>query len=576
MNRTTGTLFTPAQRFWRLLKPDKKEISNIYIYAIFNGLISLSLPLGIQAIINLIQGGRVSTSWIVLVFFVVLGVGGTGFLQIFQKRIIENLQQKIFTRAAFEFAYRIPRIRMEALYNHYAPELTNRFFDIISVQKGLSKLLIDFSTATLHVVFGLLLLSLYHPFFILYGLVLVLLVFAIFQFTAKKGLTTSLEESKHKYQVAHWLEELARIGTTFKLAGKTELPLKRIDEHVKDYLTARESHFQVLVQQYSLMVLFKVLITTGLLAIGGILVMEQNMNIGQFVAAEIIILLVIASVEKLILSLETIYEILTSLEKIGEVMDLELEESTGIDLADQCNSGIAVQLEKVSFAYPEYHRKILNELSFNIKSNEKLLITGPNGSGKSTLLHIMAALYDLQEGNISYNGFPKGNIEVNSLRSVIGDCLCQEQLFQGSILENITMGRETATFDNVKWAVENLGLSNFIKGLPKGFNSMLDPQGKKLPRSIVQKLLLARSIVDKPKLLLLEDAFEHLDKDDRRMIIDFLTEKDKQWTMVTVSSDSYLASRCDRVAIMEEGKITKIGTYEEVQAIFNFKVIAHA
>ena len=221
----TRKKLTPLKRFWRLLKPDAKEIRNVYIYSIFNGLINLSLPIGIQAIINLIQGGQVSASWIVLIIFVVAGIALSGIMSVNQLRITENLQQKIFTRAAFEFAYRIPKIKMERLYKHYAPELMNRFFDIVSVQKGLSKIIVDFSTASIQVLFGLILLSIYHPFFIIFSLVLVILVYFIFRYTAQRGLETSLEESKHKYKIAHQLEELARTFMTFKLAGRTELPL---------------------------------------------------------------------------------------------------------------------------------------------------------------------------------------------------------------------------------------------------------------------------------------------------------------------------------------------------------------
>ena len=572
-----GATISPTQRFWRLLKPDQKEISNVYVYSIFNGLVNLSLPLGIQAIINLIQGGQVSTSWVVLVIFVVLGVAITGVLQIYQLRITESLQQKIFTRAAFEFAYRIPRIRMESLYRYYAPELMNRFFDTMSVQKGLSKILIDFSSASLQVVFGLVLLSLYHPFFILFSLILVLLILAIFRFTGKQGLNTSLTESKYKYKVAHWLEELARTHTTFKLAGRTDLPLQRTDDQVGAYLQARESHFKVLVRQYSLMVVFKVLVAIGLLAIGGVLVMKQQMNIGQFVGAEIIILLVMASVEKLILSFETIYDVLTSLEKIGQVTDLELEQTEGIDLSEECpNDGMAVVLKNVNFTYPGRQQKTLENLSLSITSGEKLLITGVNGAGKSTLLYILAGLYQVQEGALSYDGLSKTNLQLDSLRSVIGDCLLQEQLFEGTLLENITVGREAATFENVKWAVKHLKLEPFINTLPKGYNTLLDPEGKRFPRSIVQKLLLARSIADKPKLLLLEDAFEYIEERERREIIDFLTSRKNGWTMVTTSIDHYLAKNCDVVAVMENGRILKTGSYDEMKSIVSFKTNVHA
>ena len=124
----TKNILTAWQRLMGLLSLDKKDIFQIFYYAIFAGLVNLSLPLGIQAIINLIQGARVSTSWIVLVILVTMGVAFVGALQLMQIRIIENLQQKIFTRSSFEFAYRFPKIKMSELKNFYPPELANRFF----------------------------------------------------------------------------------------------------------------------------------------------------------------------------------------------------------------------------------------------------------------------------------------------------------------------------------------------------------------------------------------------------------------------------------------------------------------
>lgn len=551
-----ATTLTPVKRFWRLLNPDRKEIRNIYVYAIFNGLIYLSLPLGIQAIINLIQGGQVSTAWVVLVSVVVAGVAVTGILQIAQLRITENLQQRIFARSAFEFAYRIPRVKMESIYNHYAPELMNRFFDTLTVQKGLSKILIDFSTALLQVVFGLILLSLYHPFFIIFSLILIVMVYAIFRFTGARGLQTSLTESKYKYKVAHWLEELARTGTTFKLAGRTDLPLMRTNREVEAYLDARESHFKILAQQYSLMVLFKALVAAGLLAMGGILVMQQSMNIGQFVAAEIIILLVMSSVEKLVMCMESIYDVLTALEKIGQVTDLKLERTEGVDtICKQDSEGMEVQLKNINFTYPLGDRQVLGSVSLEVKAGEKVIITGPNGSGKSTLLQIIAGLYDPNTGVVLYNGLAKASLNLDSLRSVIGDRLAHEQLFDGSILENIAMGRPEATFANVQWAIQNLRLEQFITDLPAGYDTHIDPQGRKLPKSIMQKLLLARCIVHRPKLLLLEDALEHLDEEERSAIVNFLVDKQHNWSIVAVSSDPYFQSKADRVGEMNNGVI---------------------
>lgn len=548
----------PIQRLWRLLKPDKKEITNVYVYSAFNGLVNLSLPLGIQAIINLIQGGQISTSWVVLVVLVVLGVALAGVMRIMQLKITENLQQKIFARGAFEFAYRIPKIKLEALYNQYAPELMNRFFDIFSVQKGLSKLLIDFSSASLQVIFGLILLSLYHPLFILFSIILIILLYFIFVLTAKKGLETSLEESKYKYQLAHWLEEIARSVISFKLSGETDLPSKKADIHVMKYLKARDKHFNILVVQYSLMVVFKVLVVAGLLVLGGILVMQQVINIGQFVAAEIIILLVINSVEKLVMSLENIYDVITAIEKLGQVMDIELDKEEGIKINEEkLTKGLKVDLKNIHFSYPPHVKQTLSNIHLQIEACSSVLILGPNGSGKTTLMHLIAGLYDSQEGIVSYNDLPKGNINITSLRSVIGDCMTRGELFEGSILENITMGRKDATYENAKWAIENLGLKDFIKSQSKGYDTIVDPQGKRFPLSVVEKILLARSIADKPKLLLLEDAFEHIDGIDKNNIIDFLLDKKNPWTIIAISNDPYIATKVDKIIRMERGKITE-------------------
>ncbi len=550
------SLLTPTQRFWRLLKPDAREIRNVYIYSIFNALVYLSLPLGIQAIINLIQGGEITSSWIILVAVVVTGVIIGGLLQIFQLRIVENLQQKIFARAAFEFSYRLPRLRMEVLYKYYAPELMNRFFDIMTVQKGLAKMLIDLSTAFLYVIFGLLLLSLYHPFFILFSIILVLLTVTIFRFTLMPGLRTSLMESKHKYEVAHWLEEVARTNNTFKLAGVTDLPLQRVNGYVGQYINAREKHFRVLVQQYSLMVTFRALVTAGLLAMGGILVINQQMNIGQFVAAELLILMIMGGVEKLVLTMETVYDVLTGLEKVGQVTDLDMEKQDGVCISDTAGEkGLRVEMDRISFSYPDGKAPILNEISLKLDSGERVVLTGASGSGKSTLLYVIAGLYDVQQGSLAFNGLPKGNLDLISLRSAIGDCLEQEQLFQGTLLENITMGRSKATFARVQDIAARLGLDEFIRELPQGYDTVLDPMGKKLSNSTVKKLLLARSLADDPKLLLLENPLDSLDGRDRALVTDYLTDPSHTFTLVMVTSDPTLAARADRIVVLDEGRI---------------------
>lgn len=549
----TKTILTSWQRLIGLLKLDRKDIKQVFYYAIFAGVVNLSLPLGIQAIINLIQGAQISSSWIVLVILVTLGVAFVGLLQLMQMRIIENVQQKIFTRSSFEFAYRFPKIKMSELRHYYPPELANRFFDTLTVQKGLSKILVDFPAALLQIIFGLMLLSFYHPFFIIYGILLILLIYVVFKFSAQKGLDTSLDESKQKYKVAHWLQEVARSILSFKLSGKTSLALNKNDQLVADYLDARESHFKILVQQFIKLIGFKILVTAGLLVIGGFLVLSQEMNIGQFVAAEIIILLVISSVEKLILGLESFYDVLTSIEKLGQVVDKELESQDGGSING--NKDFEVELENLEYRVPDMMRPIVAGVSLKIIPKDRIMIHGSHGSGKTTLLKLIAGINQPTSGAIYVNNAAIQGIKINDYRAYVGQSLPEESPFEGTIKENLTFGDSGITQDEIDWALEKIKLIDFVKSQPKGIHTMLYPEGQRLPSTVSKKIVLARSILKKPKLLLLKDPLEQFEKHEAKSIMEFLTDKSNPWSLVVVSYNMDWKTNCTKVINLEEGKL---------------------
>lgn len=547
-------IITAWQRLIRMLKLDKRDVRQVFYYAIFAGLVSLTLPLGIQAIINLIQGAQVTTSWIILVILVTLGVAFQGALQLMQIRIIENIQQKIFTRSSFEFAYRFPKIKMSELRNYYPPELANRFFDTLNIQKGISKLLIDFPTALLQIIFGLLLLSLYHPFFIAYGILLLGLIYIVFKYTITRGLETSLLESKQKYKVAHWIQEVARCIVSFKLSGKTSLALEKNDYLTEGYLKARENHFKVLVLQFIQMVGFKILVTGGLLIIGGLLVLNQEMNIGQFVAAEIIILLVISSVEKLIVGLESFYDVLTALEKLGQVVDMEVEpQQQDLDLLDR--EDFLLELDNISYSVPDRQKPILDGISLQVKPKDRILIKGANGAGKSSILHLVSGLLEPTKGSIFVNGVRLKSENLNHFRSKVGQSLKLETPFEGTLLNNITFNDTTISKEDILWVLEVTGLSHIVREMDNGLDTMIFPEGKQISYTVAKKIVLARSLVKRPKLLVLRDPLDQFDSEEADRIMDYLTHPDRPWSLMVVSDDPKWVSRCGRVIHLADGKI---------------------
>lgn len=545
---------TPLKRYYNLLGLDKKDVMQLFFYAIFAGLISLSLPLGIQAIINFIQAGRISASWIVLIILVVIGVALVGILSLMQLRITENLQQKIFVRSSFDFASRFPKIKFESIYNVYPPELASRFFDTISIQKGTSKLLIDFSAALLQIVFGIILLSLYHPYFILFGLLLIILLYTIFRFSYRSGLETSLKESHFKYKVANWLQEMARNNFSFRRVLNYDFALEKNNILVKDYLSYREKHFKIIQRQFTQLIVFKMIITASLLSIGGYLVISQQMNIGQFVAAEIIILLVINSVEKIILGLETFYDVLTSVEKIGSITDMDLEEEITVE-NDYCFTNIQLETENLKFRFPETKNDVLKSISLTIAQGERIFIEGENGSGKTTLIRVLSGLLQPTSGAFFINDDTFRKINLQQYRSQIGTILNGETPFEGTIKENITFNDPTVNDEQLKWAIDAVQLGSLIKALPNGLDTKIFPEGKQLSSSNARKILLARSIIHKPKILFYENPTDNMDENVANQIIDFVLSPENKWTVIVSSKNERWKSICSRVIKLENGKI---------------------
>ena len=554
----------PFRRFFSMIKADKKDIYYIYLFAILNGVINLSLPLGIQAIINLVMGGRVSSSFILLVSVVLLGIIFTGILQILQMSITELIQQRLFARSAFEFSYRIPRIKTQKLLQYHPPELVNRFFDTLTVQKGLPKILMDVSTSLLQIFFGLLLLSFYHPFFIMFGAFLVVLVVLIFRFTGPNGLRTSLLESDYKYKVAFWLEELARNFGSFKQAGKTDLPNSRTDEYSQGYLENRKAHFKVLMQQFAGIIGFKVFITGGLLLIGGLLVINNQINVGQFVASEIVILIIINSIEKLIRTSESIYDVITALEKIGKVTDMPLDNDRGLPLDEK--GAMEVIAKGVSLQFDGDSNQRLNEVQFHLHPGEKIGLAGPHGSGKSVLLQTLAGFYPEVKGSLSYHGQPLGSLNLEELRNRIGSTLSMEELFYGTILENLTVGRPNISLEETKRVCVQLGLDDYIRSLPEGFNTKIIPGGRNLGRGITMRLLIARSILGSPELLLLGNEISSLDPSLKKKLIHFLLKEMPDTSLVMINHDPEILQLMDRVWVMGSGSIVADGPWDQVRS----------
>jgi len=553
---------TPSQRFWRLVSLDSRDILAILAYTAVAGLFSLAVPITAQVLVNNIAQGQSLQQLVVLTSLVLFFLSLSGILRLFQLVLIERLQQRIFVRVAINLGERLPRVQLGSLTGEYAPELVNRFFDVINIQKAFAKLALDGLDAVLKVFVGLLLLAFYSPYLLGFDVAVVLAGLFIIFVLGINGLRTSILESKKKYKVAAWLEELARCHISFKMSGTLDFLGERTDALSVAYLKARRAHFAVLFRQAVGNYFFYAIASAGILAVGGWLVINRKLTIGQLVASEIVVVSVLAGMDKVISQLEHVYDLLTALDKVGQVEDLPIERTKGIEVPSR-DEGATVVCRNVRFSYRP-GVEILSGVDLTIKPGEWVSVVGLSGAGKSTLMALICGLLEPSHGTVEVNGIDVRDANLDALRLIVGMVGDREEIFEGTIEENIRVGADWLTQEDLRWALEMVHLTNELAELPQGLQTPLVSGGYNLSRGQVQRLLLARTIVRRPKLLILDEAFMGIDERTKLKILDAIYDHAHPWTIIDISHDSEVVVRSSVIHVLDKGVIVETGSPEEL------------
>ncbi|RPI68861.1 MAG: ATP-binding cassette domain-containing protein [Ignavibacteriae bacterium] len=538
-----------------ILRQEKRDFWYIVVYSTMISLLGLVVPLSSQAIVNTVALGVFNSQLVILCAVVLVALVVLAVFTVLERYVIDLIQRRLFIRTASEFVRRLPMIRHDAWTSTYAPELVNRFFDVMTIQKSVGKLLMDGVNSILVLGTGLLLLGFYHPFFILYDIIFLLFIPILVFVLGRGAIPTALRVSQKKYDAAAWIEDVARNQIATKITVSEEYDLQRMDQINDQYVLAKHDHYIVIARQILGSYIFKAIATVGILGLGGILVIDQRISLGQLVAAEIVIILIIGAFEKLLAQFEVFYDLIAAVNKVSAVMEQPLEREGGLSV-DPMPNGAFLSLRNINVSVTE--RTILDGLSIEIPSGARIALVGKSGAGKSTLLHLICGLEEPTKGVIRFNHVDIREADLKSLRKQIGLVFPEDQIITASVRDNILLGRSVPA-EQFRWACRLLHLDRDVEVLPQGYATLLSPGAESIAFGLRRRILFARMIVERPNLLLLDEAFEGIEDNMKLTMLDDLFAE-KSWTIVCVSHDPEIVRRVDSVFLIEDGKITESGS----------------
>ncbi|REJ68304.1 MAG: ATP-binding cassette domain-containing protein [Planctomycetota bacterium] len=530
-----------------LMRPERSDLWVILVFSLIVGVLALATPVAVEALVNTVAFGRYLQPVVVLALFLFTFLAFAAAIRGLTTYIVEILQRRLFVRVVEDLAYRLPRVEQREFDNRHGPELVNRFLDVVTVQKAASALLIDGIAIVLQTAIGMIVLAFYHPFLLGFDAVLLLIISFIVFVLGRGAVNTATKESKAKFAVAAWLEELARHVTAFKLHSGNQFALERADQLAIDWLEARRRHFRIVMRQIIFALGLQALAGTALLGLGGWLVIQGELTLGQLVAAELIVMMIVGSFAKLGKHMESFYDLLASVDKLGLLFDLSTESHDKLFHLRE-DGAASITARGVNFKYDK--TEVLREVDLELQPGDSVALLGQSGSGKTTLIDLLCGLRTPDSGHVELDGIDLRDLRPDSLRQHLAVSRSVD-VFNGTIDENVHLNRPNVRSSDVCDALQAVGLLGEIQRLPEGLGTVLQTNGAPLTSSQSVRLMLARAIVGRPRLLLIDGTLDALSDAELGPVLENLIGDEKRpWTVLVTTGRRAVIEACNRVAAL--------------------------
>ncbi len=526
----------PSKRLLSLLQPEWPDIWMILVFAFFAGVLNLATPIAVEALVNTVAFGQLLQPLIVLAIMLFTFLGFAAVMKGLQTYVAEIIQRRLFARVSADLAYRLPRVESASWKKNYGPELVNRFFDIVTLQKVVANLLLDGVSIVLATFVGMVVLAFYHPWLLGFDLFLILVVgFGLFSL-GRGAISSGIDESKMKYRVAAWFEDIVRCQNSFKGAGGIDLAFDRANQLTAQYISTRSQHFRVLFRQISFVLGLQAVAGTVLLGVGGWLVIREQLSLGQLVAAELIVTTILSSLAKLGKHLEGYYDLVAAVDKLDYLFDLPIEQQQG-----QIENFETIEALDVNFlslcAFPG-----CRAVDLSIEPGEKVALFGPAGSGKTSICRLLYGLEEPHSGRVEISGYNPRELRPDVLRSC-GTLINEIEIFEGTLIDNIRIGRPLLTERHIRKILAEVGLEDLIVRLPDGLQTKLLPSGVPLSKTEQIQLMIARAIACQPSLLVIDGLVDSLPDESYEQVIEALLSEDRAGTLILATGRRTIANR---------------------------------
>ncbi len=338
----------------------------------------------------------------------------------------------------------------------------------------------------------------------------------------------------------------------------------RFDKANKDFYDINYKTMSIMCFLSPLMMIVMNLAVVAVIYLGGLKAEAQAMKAGDIMAAVSYLTQIFHSVMMVNMMFQTLSRAGASAKRVNEVLDSAPAIVSG-DKKETREGDICISFKEVDFHYPgSSGRPVLNNINLDVKRGETLAVIGATGSGKSSLVKLLPRFYDVNSGEIFIDGVPVKDYDLKELRSKIGYVMQKSELFSDTVAGNIRWGKKNATDEEVKEAATVAQADVFISGFSDGYNTFIAEKGASLSGGQKQRVSIARALVRKPEILILDDSTSALDLATESKLRAALREKMKGTTVIMIAQRIASVKEADRIAVIEKGSIVACDTHDNL------------